>query len=247
MVLLLAIAANHASAESEWDQTSVSVNKEWKIQFNTQLLENTITENTIYVKDSNGNKVDTIELEYNENEKSVTVENTEEYQLNQSYTLHISSGVKSLSILPISNEVTMEFVTEGSSSNPGAPSGGSDDSNDNDSDNSSDEPSLNEITSPYEKEFNQLEEEANTELNKLADSAQEELDNGASMESVINKYSEKAETLEAETDEQFNSIYNELVAELEENGYSESDAEPFEEEYEEEKSNRKSELIKRFL
>ncbi|KGX91271.1 Ig-like domain-containing domain [Pontibacillus marinus] len=223
IVLLFFVAfANQASAESDWDQVGVSVTKEWNIQFNTVILQDSINENNIYVTDSNGNKLSSIRLR--SSLKSVTVKNLNPYKEKQTYFLHITTDVKSISEKSIANNVKMKFVTAEQSS--------SDSSQEEDT-------TLNDILSEYEKKFSDLQSDAENRFNQLVKDAKTELANGGALDELMTKYSQKATELEASTDASFNAIYEDLVNELVENGYSSSEAEPFKEEYEAEKNEMK--------
>jgi uncharacterized repeat protein (TIGR02543 family) len=83
--------------------------KEFKITFNTDLNEDSITKDSIYVEDSRGNKVNTT-LKYSQLTKSVTVIPVEYYNKGESYYLHITDKLLSTNEKFISNQIKYKFI-----------------------------------------------------------------------------------------------------------------------------------------
>ena len=85
-------------------------NKIWTIKFNTSLDKKTITNETIWVSDSKGNKLDTT-LALTDDLKSVKISPPKNsYNLNENYFLNIENGVQALSGNKLSSAVAMPFT-----------------------------------------------------------------------------------------------------------------------------------------
>ncbi len=244
-LLAFFLFTGNAFAESEWDQQNVPIDKEWTIEFSTELMQKTVNTNNIYITDEAGDKLSSIEVSMDNNE--VTVTNQNQYEDGKTYNLHITNSVKSINGLSLGNEVVMEFVTGGEESEVPSSSSSSD---------SEEDQILSDILSEYEQKFEGLQEQSEADLNDLVQQANEELqeeveDNGKTESEIARelapKYLPKAQNLEEETDESFNSIYESLVNQLQKNGYSSAKAKPFKEDYQEEKEAMREDLIKTFL
>jgi len=231
VLLLLLVLASHVSAESKWDQTGVPVDKEWTVQFNTLISSDSVNIETVYVTNADGSKLSSIQLETKLDK--VTVSNNEAYELGKTYQLHITNGIQSTWGKSISKEVVMEFVIQ-----KNAPTSGSSGSSQKNQDEE-----LDGIINKYEVKFTNLENKTQDQFNQLVEQAKDDIASGATFEELESKYLQKAEELETSTDETFNTIYNNLVNELEDNGYSSSHAERFKNEYEESKQNIQDDYI----
>ncbi|MGM8215891.1 hypothetical protein ACLIA0_10005 [Bacillaceae bacterium W0354] len=116
-----------------------------------------------------------------------------------------------------------------------------------------DTPSSEKILAKYEPSFRSLQEQAESRLLKLAQYALDEYKskkkNGerVSYSYFFQKYKAAANQLESRTDETFYYIYDQMVNELNEYGYSESIAEKVLKEYKSIKKDRESKLISQAL
>lgn len=94
------------------EDETVSVDKKWRITFNSEVDEATVNHTNIYVIDQFGNK-QPINLEIGEEESVISVYAPEGgYQLNEHYQLVITSGVKSTNGVPLVNSVTKTFKVQ---------------------------------------------------------------------------------------------------------------------------------------
>jgi len=228
LVIFFSLATT-ALAESEWDKEGVSINKEWTIQFSMNLLESSISGSNIYVKNSEDEKLTSIQLDYNQNNQTVRVSNVDSYKASQTYYLYITNGIKSKSGKAVAEEVIMEFQTSDSSSTP--PSS-TEDTEDN----------FTNILNKYEEKFNQLSEHAESKFTQLKKDAKEDYENGATKEELESEYAPKLFKLQRNTDNSFEEIYEDFVNELQENGYSEKQAEAYKDKYEQESQERIDEI-----
>ncbi|MCA1031385.1 hypothetical protein LCL95_10140 [Bacillus timonensis] len=107
------------------------------------------------------------------------------------------------------------------------------------------------ITKKYEPSFADLEAQANAKVDSLVSHAFEEYITKKKNDEKISyfyfyaKYSSAGKELEAKTDASFNVIFNALVADLKKHGFSESHAEVYREQYEQQKSAREAALRKK--
>jgi len=101
----------------------VPKDKDWTITFNTVINPMSISEETIYVKDEEGNKVDEIELDmdkvfntdgsvnFTKWYSTVEVENKENYKAGE-YTLVITDSVRNLFFQKLKEKVSFDFTVE---------------------------------------------------------------------------------------------------------------------------------------
>lgn len=88
--------SDDTSVEDPVDYEFVRDSKEWKVTFNTTLLSSSVSEDTVYVVDHNGNKVEGIEVRLSNDRTKVYVDAPEsDYKGNQFYKLKVTDGVKS--------------------------------------------------------------------------------------------------------------------------------------------------------
>jgi hypothetical protein len=105
------------------------------------------------------------------------------------------------------------------------------------------------IKARYESSFQSLEGQVDSQLGSLIGQAKGEyVEKQAAGETVnpayfYQKYSGAAENVESKTDAAFNSLYTGLTSELKANGFSESHANQYKEDYEATKENRRNELL----
>lgn len=110
-----------------------------------------------------------------------------------------------------------------------------------------------EVKKEYKPEIQELETDANQQVNQLAKQAYDEYKqkkaNGedVSLLSLYSEYKGEADKLEAETDKEFNKIYNQLVEDLEAQGIDPSKAEEIKWQYEQSKEERKDQLMKKAM
>lgn len=115
------------------------------------------------------------------------------------------------------------------------------------------EATAKEITALYKDKFENLQAVTNEKIDSLLKKAASEyesaIDRGErlSVKNFYQKYSQKGLALEQQTDENFQSLYEELIQVLKENGYSEEYAKPFQEEYNEAKKQRGAEVVKQAI
>ncbi|SIS42338.1 DUF2927 domain-containing protein [Salimicrobium flavidum] len=100
------------AAASPWDETGVAPDYDWTVEFNTELDEQSVNGNTIYVEDKDGNPIATT-VELKENGEAVLVEAPEEgYRSGATYNLHVAEGISSATGRLLEKEVTMQFEIE---------------------------------------------------------------------------------------------------------------------------------------
>ncbi|MCB2289510.1 hypothetical protein LGK97_06985 [Clostridium sp. CS001] len=105
----VAFATNNADWVLDKKEELQLPNKIWSISFTTQLDNKTINSKNIYVLDSEGKKLDNIELKYEKDINTVKVIPTKEYMQGKTYFLCIEKGLKSIQDRPISNLHKVEF------------------------------------------------------------------------------------------------------------------------------------------
>ncbi|MFJ7725930.1 hypothetical protein ACIQXV_07175 [Neobacillus sp. NPDC097160] len=123
----------------------------------------------------------------------------------------------------------------------------------NSSTSESSKPSAASIIKRYEPSFRDLESQADGKLNSLLSYAINEYQTKkANKEDVsyfyfYSKYTSAAKTLESSTDASFNYIYNALVNELQQAGFSSSEAMPIKDHYTSLKKQRRSALMNKAM
>ncbi|KAB8126361.1 hypothetical protein F9U64_20055 [Gracilibacillus oryzae] len=115
------------------------------------------------------------------------------------------------------------------------------------------QPTAERIVAKYEPAFTSLQSQAEVRLNELVSYAYSEYSNkkqsgdNVSYTYLFQKYQSAAARLEANTDAVFNQIYNQLVSELESNGYTESEAQTVYDTYQSLKKARENQLMQQAL
>lgn len=95
-------------------KVTTDVNKVWTIKFSKPLNVNSVNSDTIYVKDANGNIVDTT-LQVENNIVKVSPKNP--YKIGQAYTLYIGPDIQTESGKKLKTAVKFNFTVEDSLSN----------------------------------------------------------------------------------------------------------------------------------
>ncbi|MFK9091653.1 hypothetical protein [Bacillus salipaludis] len=114
-------------------------------------------------------------------------------------------------------------------------------------------PSAASIINRYEPSFRDLESQADGKLNSLLSYAMNEYQTKKANKEDISyfyfysKYTSAAKTLESSTDATFNYIYNALVNELQQAGFSSSEAKPIKDHYTSLKKQRRSALMNKAM
>lgn len=84
------------------------VNKIWKVKFNDEISLNSLKEDSILIKDENGNKL-TKQLSIGEDNKTILVHTLEKYNLDKSYTLVIQPNIYSKNNKKLKNVFELKF------------------------------------------------------------------------------------------------------------------------------------------
>lgn len=114
-------------------------------------------------------------------------------------------------------------------------------------------PTAASIINRYEPSFRDLESQADGKLNSLLSYAKNEYQTKKANKEDISyfyfysKYTSAAKTLESSTDASFNYIYNALVNELQQAGFSSSEAKPIKDHYTSMKKQRRSALMNKAM
>lgn len=112
VALFSLLASYNVKAASFTDNQVVDQNKKWTINFNEEVELNDYVRENIYVKDSNGNIVNT-NLEMGQDNKSIIVDCPNGgYDVGKSYTLNITDKMKSKSENFIKTSISMNFNIE---------------------------------------------------------------------------------------------------------------------------------------
>lgn len=117
--LFLFIGSNVTFAESKWDENDVDPNKVWTIEFNKELL-NSSMHLFIYVEDSNGNPVDTVNASVDSTMKKIIVKNSSPYKYGETYYLYVPKLIESKDKIPLKDEVKMKFIIMSNPNNENA-------------------------------------------------------------------------------------------------------------------------------
>ena len=114
--------------------------------------------------------------------------------------------------------------------------------------------SLEEIKESYETKFETLQSKTNEQIDSLVENALQDFkayiseeNHDDSLRTLYQSYSAEGQKIEQQTEKDFQSIYDELLHELAQNGYPENEAEQFKQTYEQQKEERKSEILKQTL
>lgn len=114
--------------------------------------------------------------------------------------------------------------------------------------------SLEDIKANYQTKFEELQSKTNSQIDILMDQAlhdfkayinKEHPDD--SLKTLYQTYATQGQKIEQQTEIDFQTLYQELKLELVQNGYPEDEAEEFKQIYEQQKEERKSEILKQAL
>ncbi len=97
---------------SGWiELTTQDRDKEWTIQFDDALNEDTVTSDNIYIKDSDDNVIKT-KLSISSDEKAVTIKPVVAYNPNKRYYIYVSKNIKSDKNVKLEKEINISFRVE---------------------------------------------------------------------------------------------------------------------------------------
>ncbi|OAA90588.1 Ig-like domain-containing protein [Clostridium ljungdahlii] len=88
----------------------VSINKVLTVKFNNSLNSNTINNNNVLVQDENNNAIN-VNVNIGDDNKSIIVSPTDNYEYGKSYTLIVTKGVQSSTGKNLLKPVRMKFIT----------------------------------------------------------------------------------------------------------------------------------------
>ncbi|MCT4662938.1 MAG: Ig-like domain-containing protein [Tissierellales bacterium] len=109
LCLFGSISVGAEESWTEWEQKSgVDSAKVWTVVFSKTVDESSVSSESIYVKNSNGDNV-TIISELDDTLKKIMVKPEANYELGKTYTLYIT-GLKSQSGLDLKSDIKMDFV-----------------------------------------------------------------------------------------------------------------------------------------
>ncbi|MFL0252612.1 DUF5050 domain-containing protein [Clostridium neuense] len=107
VIILLKAGTVHAKIFNS--DTNTPLNKEWKIQFNSDIDADSINKSRLYVTDSTGQKFN---ISYNINGNTVTLKHTDsQFTPNEKYTVHVAAGIRDTNGKVLKTEVTKDFIT----------------------------------------------------------------------------------------------------------------------------------------
>lgn len=114
--------------------------------------------------------------------------------------------------------------------------------------------SLEEIKENYQTKFEDLQSKTNSQIDTLVEKALHDFKDyikkehsDDSLKTLYQSYASQGQKIEQNTEEEFQLLYQKLKTELVQNGYSEDEAEEFKQIYEQQKEERKSEILKQAL
>ncbi|MCV9884769.1 hypothetical protein [Metabacillus halosaccharovorans] len=114
--------------------------------------------------------------------------------------------------------------------------------------------SLKEIKANYQTKFEKLQLKTNSQIDTLVEKALHDIKayikedhSDDSLKTLYQSYATQGQKIEQHTEEEFQTLYQKLITELAQNGYPEDEAEEFKQIYEQEKEERKSEILKQAL
>ena len=92
--------------------TKVTTDHTFKITFNSDVNVHSVTNDSVYVMDANGKKVERLEFSYDKANKQLSVINPSKYVENRKYYLYVTSDVKSATNTFLQQPVQFSFITE---------------------------------------------------------------------------------------------------------------------------------------
>lgn len=113
LCLFLLSTAYNVKASEDFNiiptKQGIDQNKRWIIKFNDILRISTVNNNTIYVTDENGKKIET-NLEVSADKKSVYISPKGSYEYGKTYFLIANKGIEKLSGKSMATNVKMKFI-----------------------------------------------------------------------------------------------------------------------------------------
>ncbi|AEE95446.1 Ig-like domain-containing protein [Mahella australiensis] len=111
--LWLTTAAYASAAPAQYKtwprKSSADVRKTWSIKFNMPLNENSVNDQTIYVVDASGKRID-VKLALSADKTTVKVTPVSPYTIGGQYSIHATTGVASAHGRHLSQQVVMPFI-----------------------------------------------------------------------------------------------------------------------------------------
>ncbi|QHE53608.1 glucosaminidase domain-containing protein [Pontibacillus sp. HMF3514] len=115
MMLSLLSPIGKVDAATTWKELesriNVSLDKEFKVNFNVAMDPETINEDTVYVMNYRSFKPHPVETKLSEDGKTLTVSPKENYTLGETYTLHIKQSIKSMREKKMEESIKLSFQT----------------------------------------------------------------------------------------------------------------------------------------
>ncbi|KZL92925.1 N-acetylmuramoyl-L-alanine amidase [Clostridium magnum] len=116
LFLILSVSSKClAASDTDYVNTNskispVAINKILTVKFNNSLNSNTINNNNVLVQDENNNAIN-INVSIGDDNKSIIVSPTDNYEYGKNYTLIVTKGVQSSTGKNLSKPVRMKFTT----------------------------------------------------------------------------------------------------------------------------------------
>ena len=121
LCLFLLSTAYNVKASEDFNiiptKQGIDQNKRWIIKFNDILRISTVNNNTIYVTDENGKKIET-NLEVSADKKSVYISPKGSYEYGKTYFLIANKGIEKLSGKSMATNVKMKFIIKNNTAVP---------------------------------------------------------------------------------------------------------------------------------
>lgn len=115
MLLSLVFPAGKVDAAVTWKELdsriNVSLDKEFKVNFNTAMDPDTINEDTVYVMNYRSLQRHPVKRELSEDGKTLKVSPKSPYTLGESYTLHIKQSIQSMREKEMEESIKLSFQT----------------------------------------------------------------------------------------------------------------------------------------
>lgn len=113
MILLTTALPIISSAAIQWTkkENPVPASKEWKVTFNLPVDKETVSNNTVYVVDKNGEKQATSpKVSLNNSKEVLVLPPLNGYEEGANYTLHVKNNIKSQKGKALTEGVEMDFT-----------------------------------------------------------------------------------------------------------------------------------------
>lgn len=116
LFLILSVSSKClAASDTDYVNTNskispVAINKILTVKFNNSLNSNTINNNNVLVQDENNNAIN-VNVNIGDDNKSIIVSPTDNYEYGKSYTLIVTKGVQSSTGKSLLKPVRMKFIT----------------------------------------------------------------------------------------------------------------------------------------